>query len=356
MQVEYESSPATESGRYGGGMSFRPGTLQNGHDQGGAGEGEGGETSDDGEGMEQDGDTSSAPIATTTTAKPKRIIKQRQSLAEKQPGTTIFPLSRIKKIVKADKDLDTMSSEAVFMVAVATEYFIKHFMEEGYTKARLEKRKIVNYKDLAAVVARSEEFDFLKDVIPAPMLLSEALELRKQKLAADENPSLHEDNDPQPGASHMNDEDLPPLAPSTNPLFPNAIMKKPPNTHAKGSKHATSNTHVRGSSASMSEVGGPVTVTATAAATATASSQQHRYSPNVPVTPKIITGKNAPSTPHSLTTRGSARRSLASGDVDMTSVVGLREEEDAQPDKEESVGVASEEEDGVVDGDETMDQ
>jgi DNA polymerase epsilon subunit 4 len=89
------------------------------------------------------------------------VTKARQSLAEKSKGTTIFPLARIKRIIKADKDLDMMSSEATFLVAVATEYFIKHFMEEGYTKARLEQRRIVNYKDMASVVARSEEFDFL---------------------------------------------------------------------------------------------------------------------------------------------------------------------------------------------------
>jgi len=60
-------------------------------------------------------------------------------------------------------------------------------MEEGYTKARLDKRRIVNYKDMgggsspithlqklmrtweAAVVARSEEFDFLRGVwVPTP--------------------------------------------------------------------------------------------------------------------------------------------------------------------------------------------
>lgn len=28
------------------------------------------------------------------------------------------------------------------------EYFIKHFMEEGYTKARLDRRKLVTYKDI----------------------------------------------------------------------------------------------------------------------------------------------------------------------------------------------------------------
>jgi DNA polymerase epsilon subunit 4 len=52
--------------------------------------------------------------------KAKRIIKQRQSLSEKQPGTTIFPISRVKKICKADKELDMMTNEATFMVSVAT--------------------------------------------------------------------------------------------------------------------------------------------------------------------------------------------------------------------------------------------
>jgi hypothetical protein len=52
--------------------------------------------------------------------KKKRIIKQRQSLAEKERGTTIFPTARIKKIIKADKELEMMTAEAVFMIAVTT--------------------------------------------------------------------------------------------------------------------------------------------------------------------------------------------------------------------------------------------
>jgi DNA polymerase epsilon subunit 4 len=31
---------------------------------------------------------------------------------------------------------------------ISKEYFIKHFMEEGCTKARLDKRKLVTYKDM----------------------------------------------------------------------------------------------------------------------------------------------------------------------------------------------------------------
>jgi DNA polymerase epsilon subunit 4 len=101
--------------------------------------------------------------------KKKRIIKSRQSLAEKAQGTTLFPLSRVKRIIKADKELDVMSSEATFLVAVATEYFIKHFMEEGYTKARMERRRIVNYKDMASVVSRNDEFDFLRGELSCPL-------------------------------------------------------------------------------------------------------------------------------------------------------------------------------------------
>jgi DNA polymerase epsilon subunit 4 len=65
-------------------------------------------------------DTAEASTDAGAKTKPKRIIKQRQSLSEKQTGTTIFPISRIKKICKADKDLDMMTSEATFMVSVAT--------------------------------------------------------------------------------------------------------------------------------------------------------------------------------------------------------------------------------------------
>jgi DNA polymerase epsilon subunit 4 len=112
-------------------------------------------------------------------AKKKRVTKSRQSLAEKSKGTTIFPLTRVKRIIKADKDLDIMSSEATFLIAVATEYFIKHFMEEGYTKARLERRRIVNYKDLANVVARSEEFEFLRGEFESPHGRESNRQLRK---------------------------------------------------------------------------------------------------------------------------------------------------------------------------------
>ncbi|WWC64801.1 uncharacterized protein I303_107415 [Kwoniella dejecticola CBS 10117] len=377
MQVEYESSPPSQSQTQSHshshvqpihsegydesmleeGSSFRPGLGQvdpDEDDDEGPGEGE----------PQEGGESSNKPEQPATTA--RKITKQRQSLAEKQLGTTIFPVSRIKKIIKADKELDNMSSEAVFMISVATEYFIKHFMEEGYTKARLEKRKIVNYKDMAAVVARSEEFDFLKDVIPQPMSLSEALERRKQKISTDENPSYDDEINPNQNSTLLNDEDLPPLVNSTNPLFPNAIMKKPPNTHAKtampkpaplsevdleGGNDDDVENQQHGEIAPQDVVLGlgegqsptaqitskaPTSSKAKKGSNPNAKEKEKAKEKDIPreyTSPKIFTGKNAPSTPHGLTTRGAARRSLAGTDVDMSPVNAIRSEvqEDQSP-------------------------
>jgi len=48
---------------------------------------------------------------------------------------------------------------------------------------------------------------------------------------AEENPTVLEDMPLIP--SEGQHDDYPPLAISSNPLFPNAIIRKPPNTHAK---------------------------------------------------------------------------------------------------------------------------
>lgn len=96
-------------------------------------------------------------------------------------------------------------------------------------------------------------------------------------VAAEENPT--EDDDTE----------LPPIGetviPSTNPLYPNAIVKKPPNTHSKAPSKAK--------------------MAAAAAAAAAESAADESVSENdekrkkaaplpLPSTPKVLTGKNAP--------------------------------------------------------------
>ncbi|KAI9633785.1 histone-fold-containing protein [Dioszegia hungarica] len=255
MEVEYEPAPMPAESRLAGPSSYSDDEDDADVDAEAEAEAEveaeeapGAGAEDDAEAEEEEeedgGEAQAAP-----KAKAKRVIKSRQSLAEKQPGTTLFPIARVKKIIKADKDVDTMSAEATFLIAAATEYFIKHFMEEGYTKARLDKRKIVNYRDMASVVARSDEFSFLQDVIPMPMQISEALEKRKQKKLRDENPTIHDED---PSSVDANDT-LPALTGSKNPLFPNAVIRRPTNTHAKGSTKGGAGPSAAGPSSDLSD-------------------------------------------------------------------------------------------------------
>lgn len=140
----------------------------------------------------------------------------------------------------------------------------------------------------------------LSDVIPLPVPMSEALERRKAKLVADESAMMHDD-EPARQASESDSgigsgpvsaphaensvnlakapEDLPPLALSTNPNFPNAIVKRPPNTHAR------------------------------AAVPQPPKAPKPVPAPTPPAPPRVHTGKNAPTTPHALATR-SSRRSM----------------------------------------------
>jgi hypothetical protein len=154
------------------------------------------------------------------------------------------------------------------------------------------------------------------DVVPQPMTLTEALERRKQKIVDDdaspaeeseeeeeeeEEEGGGEDAPPRPKAKSRAKPSikppadapaLPPLALSTNPLFPNAR--------------------------------GPVP-----------QAPKPAPLPQPPVTPRL-TGKNAPSTPHSLTTRGSARRGINAGEVTPeTAQERLPDEEEEEEEEEE---------------------
>lgn len=130
------------------------------------------------------------------------------------------------------------------------------------------------------------------------MSMSEALELRKKKMSeapgsgAESSQEEEEDSDEdgeekEKGPVNKGHGELPPLTSSTNPAFPNAIMKKPSNTHAR---HAVP----KGDEAEKDKE---------------KENETPKEKPK-PTSPKVLlSGKNAPSTPTGLTTR--SRRSLA---------------------------------------------
>ena len=60
------------------------------------------------------------------------------------------------------------------------EIYINRLVDEAYTQARLDKRKAVVYKDVARAIKNTPHLEFLMDVVPMSMPLSQALAERQR--------------------------------------------------------------------------------------------------------------------------------------------------------------------------------
>ncbi|KAI9502975.1 hypothetical protein GGI25_005803 [Coemansia spiralis] len=87
------------------------------------------------------------------------------------PGTSTLPAARVRRIIKEDKDIFACGADSLFVISKATEYFVESLVREGYEFSRLDKRKTVQYKDMAKAVQSIEQYDFLGDIIPMPITL-----------------------------------------------------------------------------------------------------------------------------------------------------------------------------------------
>ncbi|KAJ1898087.1 hypothetical protein GGI01_003325 [Coemansia sp. RSA 376] len=88
------------------------------------------------------------------------------TVATAATGTSNLPAARVRRIIKEDKDIFACGSESLFLISRATEYFIDSLVRESYEFSRLDKRKTVQYKDMAKAVQSIEQYDFLADIIP----------------------------------------------------------------------------------------------------------------------------------------------------------------------------------------------
>lgn len=98
-------------------------------------------------------------------------------------------MARVKRIIMSDEDIQTCSTNAAFLISIATvgldlipiihifvlivltlnqEMFVRYLTEQAHIVVRSEKkpRRAVHYKDLAAAVARVDNLEFLNDIIP----------------------------------------------------------------------------------------------------------------------------------------------------------------------------------------------
>ncbi|CAK7238991.1 MAG: hypothetical protein STHCBS139747_000412 [Sporothrix thermara] len=87
----------------------------------------------------------------------------------KEPtGQTQLPLSRVRKIVALDPDVAICSSNAAFVITLATELFIQYLSSEAQNMVKLDRkpRRNVQYRDLANAVNRVDRLEFLEDTVP----------------------------------------------------------------------------------------------------------------------------------------------------------------------------------------------
>ncbi|KAI0372125.1 hypothetical protein BV20DRAFT_964213 [Pilatotrama ljubarskyi] len=132
-------------------------------------------------------------------------LKGRRKLGVRTPGHTLVPQDKLDNILQAEGAGPHMSKEAVYMLSIATEEFIKKLAEAGYRKTVSENRQHVQYRDLAKVTSQQSAFKFLQDTIPKPISIVEAMARR----AAKERQLLEDD----PAISAM--------TPSSPPFMPN---------------------------------------------------------------------------------------------------------------------------------------
>ncbi|XP_010494296.1 PREDICTED: nuclear transcription factor Y subunit gamma-like [Camelina sativa] len=80
-----------------------------------------------------------------------------------------FPIGRVKKIMKLDKDINKINSEALHLITYSTELFLHFLAEKSAVVAVEKKRKTVSLDHLRTAVKRHQPTsDFLLDSLPLP--------------------------------------------------------------------------------------------------------------------------------------------------------------------------------------------
>ncbi|PYH49621.1 histone-fold domain-containing protein [Aspergillus saccharolyticus JOP 1030-1] len=116
---------------------------------------------------------------------PKDKSAAESSASPEITGQSALPISRIKKIIQLDEDIVQCSSNATFVIAMATEMFIQYLTEQGHNVVKSERkpRKTIQYKDLATAVSRIDNLEFLSDVIPKTTTYKQFKEKRAKEVA-----------------------------------------------------------------------------------------------------------------------------------------------------------------------------
>ncbi|KAL8535140.1 hypothetical protein ACS0TY_010963 [Phlomoides rotata] len=91
-----------------------------------------------------------------------------------EPHKLEIPTRRVKNIMKLDKDINKVNSEALFLVASSTELFLQFLAEKSASVAMEKKKRTVRIEHMRVAAKRHRPTaDFLLDSLPMPPQSSE---------------------------------------------------------------------------------------------------------------------------------------------------------------------------------------
>ncbi|KAJ0977875.1 hypothetical protein J5N97_013349 [Dioscorea zingiberensis] len=112
----------------------------------------------------------------------------------------LFPIGRVKKIVKMDRDIKKVNSEALHLITLSTQLFIERLTQRARAAAVEKKRKVIKVDHLrSAVRNHPPTSDFLLDCLPKPAQTKPSSAARRRPSPDDAPPPL------PPGARRIDD-------------------------------------------------------------------------------------------------------------------------------------------------------
>lgn len=85
----------------------------------------------------------------------------------KQAEKPIIPVPRIKRIMKANKDVERVSFDAPVLLAKACEMFISDLTLRAWKHTEANKREVLQTTNIAAAISETKAYNFLADTVPS---------------------------------------------------------------------------------------------------------------------------------------------------------------------------------------------
>jgi hypothetical protein len=111
----------------------------------------------------------------------------------------------VQKIIAADPDRTHVSKNASFAIALATEMFIQHLATTTHNvvKAERKPRRNIQYRDVASAVTKTDNLEFLVDVVPKTITYKE-FKLRQEAAGKGKNAETNGNAGPSSAANVSN--------------------------------------------------------------------------------------------------------------------------------------------------------